>query len=251
MTDDQTLTQITTRVLEGMEPVLAAGAARRRAGARRHDHQHRGSAGGVLSTNSGRSRRGRAAHQRSLAAVSRRDEPASDRHDRVVPLRADARWRANISLNEHVDPNDIIVTGNTVIDAFLETAQRNDLPQPPRWNELDPARPILLVTAHRRENHPYHARDVRSDGRYRPVALASADLLAGASLAARSRRSRYDVLGSVPASCWSIRSTTRGWSPRLKHSPLSHRFGRFARGGTDAGKARAGHARGNRTARGP
>jgi UDP-N-acetylglucosamine 2-epimerase len=41
-----------------------------------------------------------------------------------------------------------------VIDAFLQTAQRADLPQPPRLNELDPSRPIVLVTAHRRENHP-------------------------------------------------------------------------------------------------
>jgi UDP-N-acetylglucosamine 2-epimerase (non-hydrolysing) len=58
-------------------------------------------------------------------------------------------------LQEHVDAADIIVTGNTVIDAFLATAARTDLPAPPRWAQLDPARPILLVTAHRRENHPY------------------------------------------------------------------------------------------------
>ncbi len=58
-------------------------------------------------------------------------------------------------LQEHVDADDIIVTGNTVIDAFLETARRTDLSPPPRLDELDPKRPIILVTAHRRENHPY------------------------------------------------------------------------------------------------
>jgi UDP-N-acetylglucosamine 2-epimerase (non-hydrolysing) len=42
-----------------------------------------------------------------------------------------------------------------VIDAFQETAQRGDLPQPPRWRDLDPRRPLIVVTAHRRENHPH------------------------------------------------------------------------------------------------
>jgi UDP-N-acetylglucosamine 2-epimerase (non-hydrolysing) len=58
-------------------------------------------------------------------------------------------------LAENVADDDIIVTGNTVIDAFLLTANRDDLPAPPRWDELDTARPIVLVTAHRRENHPF------------------------------------------------------------------------------------------------
>jgi UDP-N-acetylglucosamine 2-epimerase (non-hydrolysing) len=47
------------------------------------------------------------------------------------------------------------VTGNTVIDAFLETAGRSDLPVPPRFEELDRSRPLIVVTAHRRENHPH------------------------------------------------------------------------------------------------
>ncbi len=58
-------------------------------------------------------------------------------------------------LAEHVDDADIIVTGNTVIDAFLATARRTDLPAPPRFAELDRSRPIVLVTAHRRENHAF------------------------------------------------------------------------------------------------
>ena len=60
MTDDQTLTEITTRVLTGMEPVLERGATRRRARARRHDDQHGRRARGILSANtaSATSRRG-------------------------------------------------------------------------------------------------------------------------------------------------------------------------------------------------
>lgn len=58
-------------------------------------------------------------------------------------------------LRENVAPEDVIVTGNTVIDAFLVTAARTDLPAPPRADEIDPSRPLILVTAHRRENHPY------------------------------------------------------------------------------------------------
>ncbi|HVA27840.1 MAG TPA: UDP-N-acetylglucosamine 2-epimerase, partial [Candidatus Baltobacteraceae bacterium] len=44
---------------------------------------------------------------------------------------------------------------NTVIDAFLATAHRTDLPTAPRFDELDATRPIVLVTAHRRENHAF------------------------------------------------------------------------------------------------
>ena len=57
-------------------------------------------------------------------------------------------------LQEHVPDDNIMVTGNTVIDAFMETALR-DLPKPPGWDRLDRKRPIVIVTAHRRENHPY------------------------------------------------------------------------------------------------
>ncbi len=58
-------------------------------------------------------------------------------------------------LQEHVPAENVIVTGNTVIDAFMDTAARSNLPKPPGWDRLDRSRPIIVVTAHRRENHPY------------------------------------------------------------------------------------------------
>jgi UDP-N-acetylglucosamine 2-epimerase (non-hydrolysing) len=62
-------------------------------------------------------------------------------------------------LTENVAADDIVVTGNTVIDAFLETAARDDLRLPPRWTELDSNAPAIVVTAHRRENHD-HMREI-------------------------------------------------------------------------------------------
>ena len=54
-------------------------------------------------------------------------------------------------LAENVSPEDVIVTGNTVVDAFLEASRK-----PARYSEverLDPGRPFIFMTAHRRENH--------------------------------------------------------------------------------------------------
>jgi UDP-N-acetylglucosamine 2-epimerase (non-hydrolysing) len=62
------------------------------------------------------------------------------------------RARENLE-RENVAAADIIVTGNTVIDAFLDVASREPDAPPAAWARLDPARPWIFVTAHRRENH--------------------------------------------------------------------------------------------------
>ncbi len=101
-------------------------------------------------------RRSRAPDERPLDALSRRDESTVDRHDRVRIISRRRGLSREHLLREHVDAADIAVTGNTVIDAFHETSRRPDLTRTPRsWNELDPARPIVVVTAHRRENHEH------------------------------------------------------------------------------------------------
>lgn len=80
--------------------------------------------------------------------------PFPEEMNRVIAGRL-AKWhfaptessRQNL-LREGVADNDIIVTGNTVIDALLSVADREvELPV-----ELDPTKRLILVTAHRREN---------------------------------------------------------------------------------------------------
>lgn len=58
-------------------------------------------------------------------------------------------WAADNLRREGVADASITVTGNTVIDALLHTAA--NLP-PFDWDFLDPARKMILVTGHRREN---------------------------------------------------------------------------------------------------
>lgn len=63
-----------------------------------------------------------------------------------------ATSRDNLLL-EGVRPGLIAVTGNTVIDALLQTATLDIVPADPAVRAaLDSQRPLLLVTAHRREN---------------------------------------------------------------------------------------------------
>ena len=61
--------------------------------------------------------------------------------------------KANL-MAERTGESDIIVTGNTVIDAFLATTELlKTRPAPAALAGLDPQRPLVFVTAHRRENH--------------------------------------------------------------------------------------------------
>lgn len=80
--------------------------------------------------------------------------PFPEEMNRVIAGRL-AKWhfapsessRQNL-LREGVSDADIVVTGNTVIDALLSVADREvELPV-----ELDPTKRLILVTAHRREN---------------------------------------------------------------------------------------------------
>jgi UDP-N-acetylglucosamine 2-epimerase (non-hydrolysing) len=55
-------------------------------------------------------------------------------------------------LAEGVDDTDVVVTGNTVIDALLQTVRDDYRFADPRLAGLDSARRMVLVTAHRRES---------------------------------------------------------------------------------------------------
>ena len=60
-------------------------------------------------------------------------------------------------LRENIDPQTIIITGNTVIDALLESVERVEELQNEAIHKLkqlvDPTKKLILVTGHRRENH--------------------------------------------------------------------------------------------------
>ena len=67
----------------------------------------------------------------------------------LTPTRA---ARANL-LAENVDTENVVVTGNSVIDALLLTvATQPQLEDPALENFLKDGRPVVLVTAHRRES---------------------------------------------------------------------------------------------------
>lgn len=153
MTKTQSLTDITTRVLTGMERVLA---------------QHRPDVVLVHGDTTTSTATALAAfyakipvgHVEAGLRTATLDEPFPEELNRRL-TGVIARYhfaptpgaKANL-LAERLDGADVIVTGNTVIDAFLDTARRIErLPPPPALAGLDPARPLIFVTAHRRENH--------------------------------------------------------------------------------------------------
>jgi UDP-N-acetylglucosamine 2-epimerase (non-hydrolysing) len=158
MTPDQSLTEITTRVLAGMEEVLDAA---------RPD---------VVLVHGDTSTSTAAALAAFYAKIPVGHVEAGLRtSDPWLPFPEEMNRRLTGTiasyhfsptalakrhlLQENVPEKNIIVTGNTVIDAFIATANRTDLPKPPRWNEFDPSRRVITVTAHRRENHP-HMREI-------------------------------------------------------------------------------------------
>ena len=84
---------------------------------------------------------------------------------RFVTVVADAHFapteRAREALlREHVATDSIFVTGNTVVDAVMEVSRR-----PYDWaagplGKISPTRPIVLITAHRRESFGETFRDI-------------------------------------------------------------------------------------------
>ena len=158
MTEDQSLTEVTTRVLTGMEPVLREA---RPDAVLVHGDTTTSTAAALAAFYQGIP----VGHVEAGLRTANRWLPYPEEMNRRLTGAiasyhfAPTELAREHLLQENANPDDIVVTGNTVIDAFLETSARSDLPVPPRWGELLPGRPTILVTAHRRENHP-HMREI-------------------------------------------------------------------------------------------
>jgi UDP-N-acetylglucosamine 2-epimerase (non-hydrolysing) len=158
MTEDQTLTEITTRVLSGMEPALDDA---------RPDVVlvHGDTTTSTAAALAAFYQQIPVGHVEAGLRTSNRWLPFPEEMNRRLTGTIASYHFAPTALSqehllsENVEPEDIVVTGNTVIDAFLATAQREDLTPPPRWDELDAGRAKIVVTVHRRENHP-HMREI-------------------------------------------------------------------------------------------
>lgn len=152
MRHDQTITAITTRVLAGMEPVLAEV---------RPDVVlvHGDTSTSTAAALAAYYARIPVGHVEAGLRTSTIWEPFPEEMNRRLTGRLASyhfaptgRARRNLEA-ENVPPGDIIVTGNTVIDAFLTVAATLPPAHVPAWDGLDPQRPWIFVTAHRRENH--------------------------------------------------------------------------------------------------
>lgn len=153
MTADQTLTQITTRVLVGMGGVLQQA---RSDVVLVHGDTTTSTASALAAFYAGVP----VGHVEAGLRTYNRSAPFPEEINRRLTAVVASYHFAPTALakqhllQERVPLEDIFVTGNTVIDAFLSTASRQDLPLPEGWERLDPRRKIILITAHRRENHP-------------------------------------------------------------------------------------------------
>src|SRR5579863_8610223 len=154
MTEDQTLTEVTTRVLIGMERALAEA---------RPDVVlvHGDTSTSTAAALAAFYQRIAVGHVEAGLRTQNRWLPYPEEMNRRLTAVITSYHFAPTALArehllaENVAAKDIFVTGNTVIDAFLETARREGLPSPPRWETIDASRPVIVVTAHRRENHEY------------------------------------------------------------------------------------------------
>jgi len=154
MTKTQSLTDITTRVLTRMEPVLV------------EEHPDVVLVHGDTTTSTAAAlaafyQKIPVGHVEAGLRTSSIAEPYPEEANRritgvltAIHFAPTARARANL-LAERTGHARIFVTGNTVIDAFLATERRvreRGLVTPALAG-LDPLRPIIFVTARRRENH--------------------------------------------------------------------------------------------------
>ena len=152
MTPSQTLTEITTRVLVKIEPVLAEA---KPDVVLVHGDTTTSSAAALAAFYA----KIPVGHVEAGLRTSTILEPFPEELNRRLTgviatyhFAPTARSKANL-LAERVIAENVFVTGNTVIDAFLATARLANGKRIPALAGIDPTRPLIFVTAHRRENH--------------------------------------------------------------------------------------------------
>jgi len=154
MTKEQSLTDITTRVLVGMEQTLLQ---QRPDVVLVHGDTTTSSAAALAAFY----QKIPVGHVEAGLRTSTIAEPYPEEANRRITgvlttfhFAPTSRAKANL-LAERTDHAHVVVTGNTVIDAFLATERRvrEQGLKTPALDGLDPARPTIFVTAHRRENH--------------------------------------------------------------------------------------------------
>lgn len=157
MTPNQTLNGAFSRVLERLEQVFDEERPDR---VLVHGDTTTAAAAAVAAFHRGI----RVGHVEAGLRSGKMDQPWPEEFNRrVVDLVADQLYapteqaRANL-LAENLGERNIVVTGNTVIDALLQMVGRIDAePQlasrlAAQFPQLDPAKKLILVTGHRREN---------------------------------------------------------------------------------------------------
>jgi UDP-N-acetylglucosamine 2-epimerase (non-hydrolysing) len=154
MTKTQSLTDITTRVLTGMERALAEA---RPDVVLVHGDTTTSSATALAAFY----QKIPVGHVEAGLRTSTIAEPFPEEANRRITgvlssfhFAPTSRSKSNL-LSERTDHAHVVVTGNTVIDAFIATERRvrEKGLATPSLDGLDPARPLIFVTAHRRENH--------------------------------------------------------------------------------------------------
>ena len=152
MTPSQTLTEITTRVLVKMEPVLAEA---KPDVVLVHGDTTTSSAAALAAFYA----KIPVGHVEAGLRTSTILEPFPEELNRRLTgviatyhFAPTERSKANL-LAERVIAENVFVTGNTVIDAFLATVRLANGKRIPALAGIDPTRPLIFVTAHRRENH--------------------------------------------------------------------------------------------------
>lgn len=103
-------------------------------------------------------------------------------------------------LNERVLKESILITGNTVIDALLESVDRVETIENEEINQLkeivDPQKRLILVTGHRRENHGQGMINICEALREIVETHSDVQIIYPVHLNPNVQKPVYDILGS-------------------------------------------------------